>query len=146
MLRISNPRILVVDDMADAADSMAIVLRMWGYDAAVSYHGAAALATAAAYRPQVVLLDLGLPGMDGMEVARRLLARPECWHMVLIALTGYADQASQALAREAGFHHYLAKPVDLGHLQALLADYLGAERRAVPVGIRARARTTVLSG
>ena len=76
MLRIRRPRILVVDDLADAADSMAMVLRIWGYDAEVSYDGAASLATAAAYRPQVVLMDLGLPVMDGLEVARLFLARP----------------------------------------------------------------------
>lgn len=128
MLRISSPRLLVVDDLVDAADSMALVLRMWGYDAEVSYNGPDALATVAAYRPQVVLLDLGLPVMDGLEVARRLLVRPECRHVVLIALTGYTDQKSRTLAREAGFHHYLIKPVELDHLQELLADYLGAEK------------------
>jgi CheY-like chemotaxis protein len=146
MLRITSPRILVVDDLADAADSMAMVLQMWGYDAEVSYDGAAALATVAAYRPHIVLVDLGLPVMDGLEVARRLLARPECWHMVLIALTGYADQASRALAREAGFHHYLVKPIDLGDLQELLADYFGAETREAPMRIGATARAAVLSG
>lgn len=145
MLRISSPRILVVDDLADAADSMAMVLRIWGYDAEVSYNGADALATVAAYRPQIVLLDLGMSVMSGLEVARRLLVRPECWHMVLIALSGYTDQESRTLAREAGFHHYLIKPVELDHLQELLADYLGAERRAAPIRIGATARTAVLA-
>ena len=136
MLRISRPRILVVDDLADAADSMAMVLRIWGYDAEVSYDGAAALATAAAYRPQVVLMDLGLPVMDGLEVARLFLAWAEFRHVVLIALTGYTDQKSRNPAREAGFHHYLLKPVELGHLKELLADYLAAGRRAAPIRIR----------
>ena len=145
MLRISSPRILVVDDLVDAADSMALVLRIWGYDAEVSYDGAAALATAAAYRPQIVLLDLGMAVMDGLEVARRFLARPEFWHVVLIALTGYTDNDHRLQAREAGFHHYLVKPVELGHLQELLADYLGAERRAAPIRIGATARTAVLA-
>ncbi len=115
----------------------------------MSYDGAAALATAAAYRPQIVLLDLGMSAMDGLEVARRFLARPEFWHVVLIALTGYTDQQSRTLAREAGFHHYLVKPVELGHLKELLADYFGAERRAAPIRIGtmagATARAAVLS-
>ena len=145
MLAINSPRILVVDDLADAADSMGMVLRMWGYQAEVRYDGASALAAAAAFRPQVVLLDLGLPGMDGIEVARLLLGRPESRHMVLIALTGFTDQTSRALAREAGCHHYLVKPVELGILQELLADYLGAGGRAVPTRIGAPARIVVLS-
>lgn len=140
MLRIRRPRILVVDDLADAADSMAMVLRIWGYDAEVSYDGAASLATAAAYRPQVVLMDLGLPVMDGLEVARLFLAWAEFRHVVLIALTGYTDQKSRTLARVAGFHHYLLKPVELGHLKELLADYLGAGRRAAPIRIGATAQ------
>jgi two-component system CheB/CheR fusion protein len=145
MLRISSPRILVVDDMADAADSMALVLRMWGYDAKVSYCGADALAIVAAYRPQIVLLDLGMSDMSGLEVARLLHARPESRDVVLIALTGYADQARRALAREVRFHHYLVKPVDLHCLQELLADYLGAETCKTPMRSGATERTAVLS-
>lgn len=116
----TRPKILVVDDLADAADSYALLIRLWGFDVAVSYGGRAALETARAYRPQAVLLDLGMPDMDGFEVARRLREQPESRHAVLIAVTGYTGEAFRRRAREAGFHHFLVKPTDPDGLRQLL--------------------------
>jgi signal transduction histidine kinase/ActR/RegA family two-component response regulator len=121
-------RVLVVDDCVDAAESLAVLLNLWGHEVHVAHDGTAALEVAAACRPEVVLLDLGLPGMDGYEVARRLRARPgPC--PLLVALTGYARAGDRRRTREAGFHEHLAKPVDLEALEVLLA---GSEWRPAP--------------
>jgi CheY-like chemotaxis protein len=120
MSRTNCSRILVVDDIADAADSMAMLLGMWGYDAKVSYKGVAALATARTFRPEVVLLDIGMPRMDGFQVAQRLRELPGLRNMVIVAISGYADEANRNRARLIGFDHYLGKPVDLDDLRALL--------------------------
>ena len=113
-------RVLVVDNLADAADCLAMLLELWGYDTQVCYDGYAALDLVRTYRPQVVLLDVGMPGLDGFEVARRLRDRPECVSTALIAITGYADANNRSRAREAGFDHYLLKPVEPDFLQELL--------------------------
>src|SRR5438105_8865 len=120
MSRTSDVRILVVDDSADTADSFAMLLGLWGYAAAVSYDGAAALETARIFQPGIVLLDIGMPGMDGFQVARQFRAQPDSANIVLIAVSGYADEAHHNRARLVGFDHYLVKPVDLDSLRALL--------------------------
>jgi CheY-like chemotaxis protein len=117
-------RILVVDDNADAADSIALLLQAAGHDAEVAYSSEAALEAAVGSRPDVVLLDIGLPGMDGYEVARRLRAQPELENLRLIALTGYGHDSDRMRSREAGFDHHLVKPVEFDSLTRLLASLL----------------------
>jgi PAS domain S-box-containing protein len=114
-------RILVVDDTPDAADTLARILRALGHEVRTAYDGHAALAAAGGQRPEVVLLDLGLPGLDGFEVARRLRAVPELAGTRLVALTGYGGAADRERTREAGFDAHLVKPVQLDALRELLA-------------------------
>jgi len=115
-------KILVVDDYKDATDSMALLLRLWGYDSTVCYDGASVLETALQYRPRVVLLDIGLPGVDGFRVAQLLRARPELENLVIIGISGYSgvNYRFRALAG-GGFDHYRIKPVELDELKELLA-------------------------
>jgi len=113
--------VLVVDDNADASESLAVLLRLSGHEVEVAANGESALALAGTFRPQVVLLDLGLPGMDGFEVARRLRARPELAATRLIAITGYGQASDRQATAAAGFERHLTKPVDVDSLLALLA-------------------------
>jgi len=113
-------RILVVDDNQDAADTMAELLALNGQQVRTAYRGAEALALVPTFRPEIVFLDLGLPGMDGYEVARRLRAQPEHARMTLIALTGYGRESDFARSKEAGIDYHLVKPVDLTDLQPFL--------------------------
>lgn len=115
-------RILVVDDNADAARMLAALLRARGHHVETAGSGAAALETASVFRPDVVLLDIGLPGMDGYEVARRLREQPEARTAFLVALTGYGRPEDRRRSTEAGFDAHLVKPVDLASLQRLLAE------------------------
>ena len=87
----------------------------------VEYDGPAALDAFAAYQPEVVLLDIGMPGMDGFEVARRIRQRPESQDVTLIALTGWGQEKDRRNSEAAGFDHHLVKPVDIDALQGLLA-------------------------
>lgn len=111
---------LVVDDNTDAAQSLSLLLRSWGHHARVAYDGLAALREVEANPPDVVLLDIGLPGPDGYEVARRLRQGPAGAALVLIALTGYGQESDRRRAREAGFDHHLLKPVEPGRLREVL--------------------------
>jgi len=111
-------RVLVVDDNADAADLLAQALRLMGHVVEVAHDGQAALAAAQAFRPDTVLLDIGLPVMDGYEVARRLRAGAP--HLLLVAITGYGQSSDVERAHEAGFDHHLVKPVPLGAVRSLL--------------------------
>ncbi len=113
-------RVLVVDDNADGADSLALMLRLQGHEVRVAYNGAAALETAADYRPEVVFLDLGMPGMDGYEVARRLRAAPGLGDVRLAAVTGWGQVEDRRRTAEAGFDLHVVKPVEPGVLQQLL--------------------------
>ena len=122
-------RVLVVDDNMDAADSMATWLHLAGHDIRTAYGGPAALEIAVAYQPTIVLLDIGLPGMDGHEVARRLRQTPELENVWLIALTGYGRKADLQLSQEAGFDHHLVKPADPQKLKDLLASLSNQVRK-----------------
>ncbi len=113
--------ILVVDDNIDAAQMLALFLQMAGHRVTVEHHAWRALERVASLRPQVCILDIGLPDMDGYELTRRLRARPEMAHTTLIAVTGYGQEQDRAQARAAGFAHHLVKPVDATELTALLA-------------------------
>jgi CheY-like chemotaxis protein len=113
--------ILVVDDNRDAADSTAMLLRLSNHNVHVAYGGQAAIDTAIGVCPDIVLLDVGLPVLDGYEVARRLRANPRTQHVRLIAITGFGQPEDMTRAREAGFDAHLLKPVDLEALDALIA-------------------------
>jgi CheY-like chemotaxis protein len=114
-------RILIVDDNVDSADSLAMMLRMSGHDVQTAYSGQAALAAAMEYEPSIVLLDIGLPEVDGYEIARQLRQRAEFKAVWLIAITGYGQDADLQRSRDAGFDHHLVKPVDPQKLEELLA-------------------------
>ncbi len=118
-------RILIVDDNQDAADALRELLALLGHEARAAYDGASALAAVAEQRPQVVLLDLGMPGLDGYETAR--LLRRTSWgaEVTLVALTGWGQKGDRERTREAGFDHHLVKPAGLPELQALLAGVVG---------------------
>jgi PAS domain S-box-containing protein len=115
-------RILVVDDNRDAGDSLGMILRHLGADVRVARDGDEALEAFAAYAPAVVLLDIGMPGMDGYEVARRMRALNPGRPSALVALTGWGQEEDRRRAREAGFDHHLVKPAELHDIQALLAS------------------------
>jgi PAS domain S-box-containing protein len=117
-------RILVVDDNQDAADTLAMLLEASGHEVLVEHSPHRALARAADAAPQVCLLDIGLPDMDGAELARRLRALPETADALLVAVTGYGQESDRARTREAGFDHHLVKPIDLAKLRALLENAL----------------------
>jgi signal transduction histidine kinase len=115
------PRVLVVDDNRDAAISLGAVLQTLGADVRVTHDGKAALEQLAAFHPVAVFLDIGMPGMDGYEVATRIRKRPEGSDTVLIALTGWGQDRDRRRTTAAGFNHHLVKPADIGDLQSLLA-------------------------
>jgi len=114
-------RVLVVDDNQDAAETVAEMVECWGYEVAVAHSGPAALRAVTEHQPGIVLLDIGMPGMDGYEVARRLRVTPESREAVLVALTGYGHEEHRRLSREAGFDYHLVKPVEPEELKALLS-------------------------
>lgn len=113
-------RVLVVDDNVDAATSLAMVLESIGLPHRVAHDGNSALREAAEFAPQVVLLDIGMPGMDGYEVARRLRDQPGTRDALLVAVTGWSQAQDRRRSRAAGFDHHFAKPVDIDALTALL--------------------------
>ncbi len=113
-------RILVVDDNVDSADSLALLLELGGHEVRTAHDGPRALEAARAFQPRVVLLDIGLPGMNGYEVARHLRELPEAGRALLIALTGYGQDDDRRKALDAGFDHHLVKPVDFDALRALI--------------------------
>lgn len=117
----ASRRILVVDDNVDAADSLAVLLRMDGHVVRVACDGVEALETAQADLPEIVVLDLGMPGMDGFEVARRLRALPQSKEVLMVALTGWAQEEDRRRCFEAGFDGHLPKPVELDALRQFLA-------------------------
>ena len=123
----SDLRILVVDDNRDSAASLALLLNATGHEACTAYDGLEAIATAQQFRPDVVLLDIGLPKLNGYEACRRIREQPWGTDMVLIALTGWGQEDDRQQSREAGFNAHLVKPVDLAALQAMLATLQAGE-------------------
>lgn len=117
-----NSRILVVDDLAASAETLMTLLEMEGFEVRIAHEGMAALKIAQEFRPDVVLLDIGLPGMNGFEVANRLRGLPECRDALLIALTGYGEAESRSRSAQAGFDFHMVKPADVNLLLSLLAD------------------------
>jgi CheY-like chemotaxis protein/two-component sensor histidine kinase len=115
-------RVLVVDDNRDSAESMGMLLRLLGADVRIVYSGAEALETVSAFRPTVVLLDIGMPDLDGYEVARRIRQRAEGLDVTLIALTGWGQEEDRRRSRSAGFDYHLIKPADMNALEMVLAS------------------------
>lgn len=113
-------RILVVDDSVDSAETLGELLKIWGHDVRLAHDGPAAVAAARDYRPEVVLLDIGLPGMDGFAVAAQL-RKEGIGGRMLVALTGYGEKQDRDKAQQVGFDHHLVKPIDPDTLQRLLA-------------------------
>ncbi|HXY40302.1 MAG TPA: ATP-binding protein [Vicinamibacteria bacterium] len=120
-------RVVVVDDNVDSADTLRDALRVWGHEVATAHDGYEALVQARTFQPDVLLCDIGLPGMDGYGVARAMRADPGLRRITLVALSGYASPEDISRAREAGFDHHLAKPADLERLARLLAASPSAE-------------------
>ncbi len=113
-------RILVVDDNSDAADMLAILLEQLGHTICVANDGQAALALLDDNRPEVAVLDIGLPGMDGYELARRMRAHPLTQKTRLIALSGYGQSSDKELSAQAGFDAHMVKPVAFGDLEVMI--------------------------
>jgi two-component system CheB/CheR fusion protein len=118
-------RVLVVEDNVDAAESLAALLRLWGHDVHVVHDGLDAIDEAQRQHPEVVLLDIGLPGLDGYQVAKRLREDADLDGALLVAMTGYGQPDDRRRSREAGIHHHFVKPVEPFVLRTLLAN-LGA--------------------
>lgn len=115
-------RILVVDDLRDSADSLAMLLRLAGHVVHTAHDGLEAVEAAAEFRPEVVLLDIGLPKLNGYEAAQRIREQPWGRRMVLVALTGWGQEEDKRRATAAGFDHHLTKPVDSALLAQVLAE------------------------
>ena len=113
-------RILVVDDNRDSATTLSMILAHRGHDVRSEFDGEAGLAMAGSFRPDVVVLDIGLPKLDGYETCRRILAQSWSEGVTMIALTGWGQESDKARARQAGFHHHLVKPIDLATLEKLI--------------------------
>ncbi|HEX6901597.1 MAG TPA: ATP-binding protein [Thermoanaerobaculia bacterium] len=114
-------KVLVVEDNVDAAESLASLLRLWSHDVSVVHDGRSALEAARVHHPEVVLLDIGLPGLDGYQVAQRLRDEVGLDHTLLVAMTGYGQPEDRRRSREAGIHHHFVKPVEPAVLRNLLA-------------------------
>lgn len=119
-------RILVVDDNTDAAESLNMLLSVFGHDVQTAHDGPSALTIARSHIPEVVFLDIGLPGMDGYEVARRMRNEAELADSKLIALSGYGAETDQQKSRAAGFNRHLVKPVDPADLPGIIAQVRAA--------------------
>ena len=117
---LASPRVLVVDDNEDAAESLGVLLQLLGAVVEVAFDGPAAIEAVVSHRPAAVLVDIGMPGMDGHEVARRIRELPGSDGITLIALTGFGQEEDRHRSRSAGFDHHLVKPADVVALQALL--------------------------
>jgi DNA-binding response OmpR family regulator len=115
------PKVLVVDDVPDSANSLAVMMQLWGYPVVVAYDGLAALELCDTFDPRVVVLDLGMPGFSGFRLARLLKERAGNG-MLLIAVTGHDVDEIRSLAADAGIAHFLVKPANPDELQTLLAS------------------------
>jgi len=119
-LKSGNARVLIVEDNADAAESLMMLLELLGHRVRMLPDGVAALEAARANPPDVMLVDIGLPGLDGYEVARRVRRDPAIRHVVLVALTGYGREEDKQRAMAAGFDYHIVKPVNIDALEDLV--------------------------
>jgi PAS domain S-box-containing protein len=120
---LSECRILVVDDNRDSADSLGMLLRLMGNDIRIAHDGLEAVELAETFHPELVLLDIGLPKLNGYEVARRIRQQPEGRDVILVALTGWGQEEDRRRSQEAGFNFHIVKPVELVALEKLLAGF-----------------------
>jgi CheY-like chemotaxis protein len=118
-------RVLVVDDYALAAESLAMLLQEFGYETRVAHDGATALAVMAQFNPDIALIDIGLPVMDGYEVARAIRSMKQFEKLPLIAVTGYGQSSDRARVREAGFNEHLVKPINAERIGQIVETMLG---------------------
>jgi PAS domain S-box-containing protein len=125
---VPSKRVLLVEDSQDIAETMALLLQHAGHEVAVAHNGPTALGKAEEFRPQAILLDIGLPGMDGYEVARRLRQNPHTKHAALAALTGYGQAEDIKRANAAGFEQHFTKPVDIEALEDFIGGVGSASR------------------
>jgi CheY-like chemotaxis protein len=116
-------RILVADDNRDAADSLVKLLRLCGHETSVAYNGVDALDVATRTNPEIVFLDIAMPGLNGYELARRLRAQSNGRRITLVALTGFGQHEDKRLAGESGFDHHLTKPADLAIIESVIAAH-----------------------
>jgi signal transduction histidine kinase/ActR/RegA family two-component response regulator len=128
-------RLLIVDDNRDAARTLGTLLSSLGATTSVAFGGQQALEAIETFKPDAVLLDLGMPGMDGYEVARQIRARPAWAGLRLIALTGWGQDADRERSRQAGFDHHVVKPIEIEYLRQLLLDAENAENRTLIGGV-----------
>jgi DNA-binding response OmpR family regulator len=126
----SQRRVLIVEDNVDAAETLQILLRLSGYDTRAAHDGPGALALARDFKPGAVLLDIGLPGKDGYQIARELRALPEMRTALLVALTGYGTDEDRQRARECGFDTLQVKPAEPAAIEALLERHFKSESAA----------------
>jgi CheY-like chemotaxis protein len=121
-VEIVSRRILIVDDNIDAADSLSLLLSECGHLVATNYDGSSAIERTLAFNPEVIFLDLGMPGMDGFETVRRIRRLPGAREIFIVALTGWGQDRDRLRTREAGFDHHLLKPVPFSEIQKLVSD------------------------
>jgi CheY-like chemotaxis protein len=121
-------KIIIVDDNRDAAETLGLILTEWGHQVLLAQSGLAALELGACERADAFILDIGMPGLSGYEVARRIRAEPWGRHILLLAVTGWGQAEDIARAKQAGFDEHLTKPVDLTQVAGILLRYLGAAR------------------
>ena len=119
---------LVVDDNEDGANSLAMLIEMSGHEIRIAHDGPEALDAARQFKPEVVFLDIGLPTMDGYEVARRMREQPSLAGAILVALTGWGSEDHKRQSKEAGFDFHLTKPVEVTAIEEILARFVGAGR------------------
>ncbi len=120
--RLSATRILDVEDNKDSANSLEMLLRLQGNETCTAYDGQQAIEAAAAFLPELILLDIGLPKLNGYEVARRIRQEPWGRDMILVALTGWRQDDDRRRSQEAGFNFHIVKPVELAVLEKLLDE------------------------
>jgi two-component system, sensor histidine kinase len=125
-------RVLVVEDIESVAEMLVLLLKLWGHDVRSVHDGPTALVAAKTYRPDVIFLDIGLPGMNGYEVARQLRQEASGKRPLIAALTGYGQEEDRRLSREAGFDHHMVKPIDPNALEAFLAAAESLREASVP--------------
>ncbi len=114
-------RVLVVDDNVDTVTTLAMLVKESGHAVRMAYDGTSVVEAALDYRPNVVLLDIGLPGLNGYEVAKQLRQQPARQNTVLVAMTGYGQESDRQRSKDAGFDHHLVKPGDFGKVLQILA-------------------------
>jgi two-component system CheB/CheR fusion protein len=121
-------KILIVDNNRDAVEGLQELLTLWGHEAKGVYSGLEAIVESPVFQPDMILMDIGLPGMNGFEACRRLHQEPSLEGVVMIAVTGYGREEDRSMAAESGFSHFLVKPVELGRLRKIIAEVVAARR------------------